>query len=240
MNLLDIRTKVVQVSGRYDLVVDSTDYADNGMDYYINEAMLMLDRLVNIPDSIARLFYAPVAGEYAITVASDARVIQEVWASNSDGRYKLTKLTPSEFKTEYCSPLADITAGSPIHYAFIDTRSLAPDLQNSIETFIDKTAVEGSSHGFRGIVFGPQFDEPYGIEVVGLFRQVTLAADEDTCYWTFKEPGLLVRATMYKLEADSRGTENAKNWLSAIRDDVTLLDWDVAEEESYDVDQMEG
>ena len=38
MNLLQIRTKFVQLSGRYDLVVDAAggDYSDNGADFFIN------------------------------------------------------------------------------------------------------------------------------------------------------------------------------------------------------------
>ena len=240
MNLLDIRKKVVQLSGRYDLVVDAVDYADNGMDFYINAGMSMLDKLVTIPDSTARLFYSPIAGEYSITLPSDARVIQEVWASNVDNRYQLIKLTPAEFKSYYCNPISSTTADEPVHYSLIDTRSLAPDLQNSLETYLDKPAVEGSGHGFRGIVFGPQFDATYDIEVVGLFRQVTLSSDADTNFWTFKEPLLLISAALYKLEARSRGTEYAKNALNAINDDILLLDYDMVEEESQDIDQIEG
>ena len=240
MNLLDIRKKVVQLSGRYDLVVNSTDYADNGMDYFINAGMSMLDKMVTIPDSTARLFYSPVAGEYSITLPSDSRVLQEVWASNAEARYQLSKLTPSEFKEYYCEPISETTAGAPMHYAFIDLRSLAPDLQSSLAEYLDKPAAEGSGHGFRGLVFGPQFDAQYDIEVVGLFKQITLSADADINFWTFKEPDLLVRAALYKLEVHSQGTENAKNWISAIRDDIMLLDFDMAEEESYDIDQLEG
>jgi len=240
MNLLEIRKKVVQSSGRYDLIIDSVDYADNGMNYYINAAIQLLDRLVNIPDSEAHLYYLLEANDYSLTVPAECRVLDNIWIYSTEERWKLNKLSIEDFKEKYATPIADITVDAPIDYTFMDMRSLAPDDQTTLGAFISKPAVLGSGHGYRGIIFGPPLDTNYIFELVGLFKQVKLSNDEDTNYWSYQEEDLLIRTSLYKLEAHSRGTENAKNWLSAIKDDVKLIDFDVAEEESKDVNQMRG
>ena len=240
MNLLEIRTQFVKTSGRYDLVVDSVDYADNGADFYINAGQKFLDQLVTVPDSQANIFFAPIAGEYTITVDKSCRAIYEVWANDSESRWPLNKLELADFKYRYNKPVSSITSSAPCDYTFMDMRSISPDAQSSLAEFLSKTAVEGSGFGYRGIVFGPQFDTTYVIEVIGLFGQILLSSDEDSNFWSFKYPHLLIMAALYKLEVLSRGTENAKNWLSAIQADVQLIDFDVVNEESYDIDQMEG
>jgi len=184
MNLLEIRTKAAEQSGRYDLV-NPTTFADTGMDFHIKAGQKYLDRLINIPDSTANLFYAPIAGEYSITIPSSCRVLQEVWANDAESRYLLNKLEPTEFRYKYMNPISSITSGAPVDYAFIDIRSLASDYQNLLAEYLDKPAVESSGYGYRGIVFGPHFDAQYVIEVIGLFHQAELSADTDTNYWSF-------------------------------------------------------
>jgi len=240
MNLLEVRTQFVKTSGRYDLVVDSVDYVDNGADFYITAGQKYLDQLITVPDSQANIFFAPIAGEYTITVDKSCRAIYEVWANDSESRWPLNKLELTEFKYQYNKPVSSITAGAPCDYTLMDMRSISPDAQSSLAEFLSKTAVEGSGFGYRGIVFGPQFDATYVIEVIGLFGQVILSSDSDSNFWSFNHPDLLLRAAFYKLEAHSRGTENAKNWLSAIRDDAQLIDFDIVDEESHSIDQMEG
>ena len=54
MNLLQIRTKFRDISGRFDLV--NSDYSDNGADFYINEGRKFLDRLGEVQKSWASCF----------------------------------------------------------------------------------------------------------------------------------------------------------------------------------------
>ena len=239
MNLLEVRTAAAEVSGRYDLVTPST-FANNGMDFHILSGQKYLDRLITIPDSKANIFFAPVAGEYSITIPSSCRVLQEVWASNDEARYMLTKLDPADFKAKYLYPVASITAEAPIEYAFIDSRSLSADYQDLLAEYLDKPAVDGSGYGYRGIVFGPQFDAQYVIEVIGLFHQVELQADADTNYWSYAAPNLLLMATMRSIEIFNRNTEGVNDWTASIKTELIDMDYDVAEEESYGVDQLEG
>lgn len=239
MNLLEVRTQFVKSSGRYDLVTDaaSDDYSDNGADYFINAGIQMLGRLVALPATKARLFYAVTAGDYSLTWQHNCRVINEVWINNDETRYQLQKVTLDEFKTIYPGIASDTTTDAPLHYAIAELRALETTDKDSLGTFIDVT---DTNYDYRGIIFGPPADTDYVIEISGMFKNVELSDDADENYWTLQESDLVVRAAMYKLEAYSRGTENAKNWLSAIKEDVFELQKDVAQEESYGIDQMEG
>jgi hypothetical protein len=127
MNLKDFRTQFIKLSGRYDLVLDAVDYVDNGANFYINGAVKMLDRLITLPSSKARINYPMI-----------------------------------------------------------------------------------------------------------------LITDEDSNFWLTHEADLLMRATLYKLETFSRGTENSKTWLKTITDDAILIDMDLATEESNGVTQTNG
>jgi hypothetical protein len=239
MNLLEVRTVAAQMSGRWDLV-NPTTFANNGMDFHILSGQKYLDRLITLPDSKANIFFAPIAGSYSITIPSSCRILQEVWASNAEARYVLNKLEPADFKAKYLYPVASTTAEAPVDYAFIDSRSLSADYQDLLAEYLDKPAVDGSGYGYRGIVFGPQFDEQYVIEVIGLFHQVELQTDADTNYWSYAAPNLLLMATMRSIEIFNRNTEGVNDWTASILSELQTMDYDVAEEESFGVDQLEG
>lgn len=241
MNLLQIRTKFVQISGRYDLVVDTTDWADNGANYYINAGMHMLERMSDLTENKARLFYALGSGEYALTFQHNCRLIQEVWANSSTERFPLEKVSLAELKKEYYKLASSEDTGEPAYYALAELRALETTDQLSLGTFIDKTWLESDTkYDYNGIVIVPPADTSYVIEISGLFKNVDLSSNSDENFWTIQESDLLLRAALYKLEAFSRGTENAKNWLSAIKEDVFELNKDLAQEESVGIDQMEG
>ena len=239
MNLLEIRTDLTTKSGRYDLVNAST-FADNGMDFHINAGQKFLDKLVTVPDSQANIFFAPVAGEYSITVDKSCRAIYEVWANDDESRWPLNKLSLGDFKYTYYEPVTAITAGSPCDYTFMDMRSISPAEQSSLAEFLSKPAVEGSGFGYRGIVFGPQLDATYVIEVIGLFSQIVLTSDSDSNFWSFNYPHLLIMAALRSIEVFNRNTEGVNDWTKSIISETTELDFDVAEEDSYDIDQIEG
>jgi len=240
MTLLEVRTKFIQNSGRYDLVVDTTDYIDNGADFHIHAGQKYLDRLIDIPDSLARIFYKPMAGEYSITIPSSCRALHEVWINDSEKKWQLDYLEPNEFKKRYPSPVSDLTAGSPEYYTVIDMRSLAPDFQDDLGEYLDKVAIEDSGYGTRGVVFGPPLDVEHVIDVIGLFHQVKLNDDSDSNYWTYKEENLLIMSALRSLEAFNRNTAGVNDWTRVILDEINKIDLDLAHEESYGVTQMEG
>jgi hypothetical protein len=239
MNLLEIRTMAAKKSGRHDLV-NPTDYSDNGMDFHITAGQKYLDKLVTIPDSQANIFFAPVAGEYSITIDKSCRAIYEVWANDDENRWPLIKQNLATFKYLYDQPVSSITAGAPCEYTLMDMRSISPDDQSSLAEFLSTTAAEGSGFGYRGIVFGPQFDATYVIEVTGLFSQILLSSDSDSNFWSFNYPHLLLMATLRSIDIFNHSAKSVRDWAASILIETQEFDFDVVEEESYDADQMEG
>ena len=241
MNLLEIRKKFVAFSGRYDLIVDTVTWADNGADYYINNGMQMLGKLCNGYSEKAKLYFPVSVGDYSITFQHKCRFITEVWINNNEYRGQLIKCTLNDFKT-YWNELASSTInGVPKYFALAELRALETTDRDSLGVFLNKTWEEDDTkYDYRGILFANPADTNYIIEVSGMFKNVELVNDADENFWTIEEYDLLIRAALYKLEVVSRGTENAKNWLSALRDDIKEINFDLVEEESYGITQIEG
>jgi len=241
MNLLQLRTKAVQLSGRYDLVVDSTDWDDNGMDFYINSGVRMLERLAALHETKARLWYNLPVGEYSLEFQHNCRVVHTVWASNTESRWQLTKLSNDDFFAEYSDATSQTDNGTLEHFTIVPLRALETTDQNSLGTFLNASHLEtDKKYDYYGILLGPPTDEECTITVSGLFKSVELSANGDESFWTIQEPDLTLRAALYQLEIFSRGTEDAKNWLSAIQADVLQINFDIAEEESYTITQLKG
>lgn len=239
MNLLQVRKKFVQDSGRYDLIVDTTDWVDNGADFYINSAIKMLNRLVELPETKGKLFYSISAGEYSQTFQHSCRIITTCWINDTANRWPMEKVDYDEFKEYYNELASATTQGRPKYFTLAHLRALETTDQTS--GFMDINHLEDDTkYDYRGILFGPPADGDYVIEVDGFFKNATLSNDSDENYWTLEEDDLLLRTSLYKLEAFSRGTENARNYLSAILDDVKQIDFDIAAEESFGINQIEG
>ena len=241
MNLLEIRTKFVSLSGRYDLVEDTVGYVDKGANFYINEGQKLLDKLTKLPATFANVYYPLGIDEYAVEFQNSCRVIQRVFVNSTSARFELTKVTLDELKKAYPGPITEIDSGGPLVYAIANLRAIETTVRDSLGTFLNLTHDEDDGKfDYRGIVIAPPVDEDYVVEISGLFNQVKLTNDADENYWSLEDPVLLLKAAMYHLESLSRGTENAKNWISAIRAEASEHEMDHVEEEISDIDQMEG
>jgi hypothetical protein len=241
MNLLEIRTQFIKLSGRYDLVVDSTSYADNGANFFINEGIHFLERLVEVPEASARLFFPLAADEYSITFQHKCRTIREVWINSAEERFELEKVPLRDLKAFFADAIGDLETGEPRFFALASLRALETTAKDSLATFLDKTWEEtDKKYDYRGIILAPPSDGNYVVEINGLFKQANLSADDDENFWTIEEPHLTIRAALFKLESTMRGASNAKAWLESIRIDCMEIDKDIVTEQTSDIDQMEG
>lgn len=66
MNLLQVRTKFVDTSGRFDLVVDTTNYADNGANFFIQAGQRYLDTILPEPQRIRAHRVDIAAGDFQV------------------------------------------------------------------------------------------------------------------------------------------------------------------------------
>ncbi len=78
MSLLSIRTQYVKISGRYDLVVDTSAYADNGADFFIQSGQRYIQALLLNTQSEARIlrYLAPDTNRISF---SDCQSVSNVW-----------------------------------------------------------------------------------------------------------------------------------------------------------------
>lgn len=245
MNLKEIRTWFVQDSGRYDLVVDTTNWADNGADKYINAGQRWLDRLLVANKALGRNFQI-VEASTSIVTFNGCRAIQEVWvksiADTTIGRTKLEKKSIRWMREEY-SNMDTIENGTPLYYAPAVLRP-APEPSdlgsyNSVINYLDVLA-EPTGHEYDGVVFFPPVDGQYFIETWGLFDAKPLLVDEDESYWTINFPEVVVMAAQAMIEMFSRNSEGVKDWVASIQLITKGIDFDIVEEMIAEVDNMEG
>lgn len=234
MDLLAVRTALVQRSGRYDLVVNTVAWADNGADFFIDAGCRLLDRLHTVKKSVSK-HYADVAeGEYYV-IFERCRAIQSVWMSNDDdGRFELGKIELEDMLKNYLNePIADIDTGTPEYYAPAVLRTIPEQADKIIIDDIGGTAEEVAAtehYTYNGILWHPPADEASRIEIKGLFLSHKLSADTDENHWSVNEPHLLIMAAQYYIEVFNRNTSGAGDWLTAIELDMSGIDKDLIEE----------
>ena len=241
--LLGIRTEFVKQSGRYDLVVDTTNYADNGADFLIRSGQRWLDQ---------HQFHKKAAARYKIDLAAGTneasikklRAPKEVWIANSEGRAELTKVDLNWIRNEYAKPVASSDQGTPLYYALTVNR-LAPE-QKALETG-DYTgtftydaeniifADEGDAAEFDTIIIQPPPDEVYTLEVIGFFFS-DLTDDTDTSFWTIHHPEVSVLAAMLAESYFFHNREGSSDMMQAIDSYLYGIDKDQVE---YDITQMD-
>ena len=157
MSLLDVRKKFITRSGRFDLVVDTTDYVDSGANAYINDGQKLLDLLQPTNRSQAIESAVLSIGDGAHTF-DRCRSIEEVWiddlgANDGKGKVLLISMDRAQLFDNWADPIADITNARPTHYA--------PDVLRKVSTEINETR--------RSVLIRPPTDFAYTIEVKGSF-----------------------------------------------------------------------
>ena len=250
MNLLEFRQFLRLHSGRYDLV--NSDGSDNGANLIINAAQKYLDRLVDIPQGIGRVFKDITAGKFLVKF-EDSRSILEVWSigPDSDGnivRLPLKKYTQGELRgideksleSAYVEMFNDITQDRPTYYTPAQLRLITDSdgLTGGIGGMMDVLA--DGHQTYNGVFLMPPSDGNYTIEVIGNFYHRTLSADDDHSFWTDTHYMLLYMATMRELEIIHRNTEGKRDWEDSIRNEIIGIDMDGVAEACSDITEMGG
>lgn len=237
MNLLETRIQFVKISGRYDLVVDTTDYANNGADFYIQAGQNFLDRLRDTPKSSNSIFTKLDSGEWYVTF-SKCRSIREVWINNTEGRSELEKKPMSWLYEEYSGLVSATDQGTPLYYCPAKLRSTDNIDQEDLGVFFNYT--EDGGNELRGILIFGTPDENVVVEIQGLFYSDELSRDSSTSYWADNYPETLIKASMQQLATFQRDHTDATNWLRAIHGDLEGIDKDGVDEMISDITQIKG
>lgn len=242
MTLVEIREQFIRQSGRYDLVVDIDDWADNGADFYIKAGQRWLDTTFTIGRSEAT-YYANVSANGWYAIIPSCRVIHHVWVSKTTNvRWEVERIELQTLRDYFPGAIAEQDPGEVEFYAPLWLRTV-PEMVDNI-TIDDLGAqsyvVAGDIFAFNGLIFAPPTEEQIRLEVWGSFYQATLSADSDKNFWSEQVPMALILAACRALEQSYRNKAGIEDFESTIKSELLGLEMDLADSESTGISQMEG
>lgn len=195
MNLLELRTQVVKNSGRYDLVNTST-YADAGIDFYIKAGQRWLNNKSAIPRAFSHLSGTLTSGNYIYNISNKFKELSSVKVDNGvDPEWYLTYKTLNELKALY-------NVGSlPLYYTYASQRTVATAATKTIEDFVNLTwpTNEDDYNDYLGIIIVPDPVISYTVTVAGKFFPIELTSNTDSNFWSNEYPEILILATLREL-----------------------------------------
>lgn len=240
MNLLQLRTKLRELSGRFDLVND--DGSDNGADFFIYEGQRHLDRLDETQKSWGSCFRFIEIGGYAVQFPY-CRAIKEVWAMSSSARWQLEKKSLQDLIAAYLTEFpSERNQGTPLYYSPGITRYIPEDaLPADLEDFVGWVDIpSGSANEYNTVIVNVPAEEKICLEIKGLFYTIQLEDDDDENHWSVSHPMLLIMAAQRMMEVNNRNTQGVNDWDNSILGYAKGLGMDLVEELIVEADQMEG
>ncbi|GAF74781.1 unnamed protein product, partial [marine sediment metagenome] len=213
MTLVEIRELFVTRNGRYDLVVNTTGWADNGADFFIQAGSRWLDRLEEHDHSRAKK-YVTISADDWYFIFQESRAIYDVWASNAEFHKKLEYRDSKVFREYYNEIPSGMDSGVPTYWtpALLRTHPQSDTVYVARWQDDDYTETSKFDYEYNGILFMPPADEAYLMWVEGLFYSKKLTDNAHTNYWSVNHPELLLMGANYMLEINYRNTEGAKDW----------------------------
>lgn len=230
MTLVEVRQKLVELSGAYNLVSDfpAGNFSDSGANFFIQSGQRWLDSLLETPQSLSEFEVSFQSGEFQKTV-SEARGIEGVrYEETNEGIRFLNKLTWVELvkKWAFDKTLSEVDRGKPIDYSIGIQRKINLTGQHSGETG-------------KKLIIMPPADSSFTLVVEGLFFSQTLLLDTDDNWWSINYPDILIQAALFKRETFLRNTSGANDWRVAVIDAVDKINMDLAYENVSNIDQMQ-
>lgn len=229
MNLLEVRTNFVKQSGRYDLVIDATSFANNGADYYIQAAQRMLDRFTEFPKDEGEMTITLATSAISTTLSNVMSIREVAVVDDQDDTIKyLVRKSLRELRENYgdtVSALSDVTAAEPIAWALGWLRT----------NVTGTTTTEG---GTKKLVTMPPADRTYTLRLRGLFGSNTLSNDTSVSFWSIEHPDLLIWGSMYHLEVTYRNFEGSRAILANIRELLKGIDDEIVEQGQVEQSQL--
>lgn len=259
MNLLQIRQNFVKISGRYDLVVDTATWADNGADFMINAAVDWLDRKTLVSKSYASHLTYIDAGTLIVPIPF-CRAIKEVWITTSEGRWQLEKKDLQWIMAEYLYELPNERSnGTPLYYAPTVTRYIPEDQKPNVlttaapTTFLTTvapatevptlaewlTTITVEDGRYNAVIMNVPVDEYALIDIRGLFYSIELEDNTDTNFWTEVHPMILVKAACRESYVLSGNSPMLKSTEEELIKECHELGMDLVDQVIAEIDQIE-
>lgn len=232
--LLQVRTEFIDISGRHDLVVNTSAYADAGADVYINKAQRDLDGRLPHPYNLKRVIKA-VAVDQKIVEIDKPRYIHEVFLhTNSDGsKSELERKKWEELWGDY----SDLTvSGTPKYYAE-GVGSPAPEITSGFNPASHEGAFDMPTANWdtkSRILLNIPASVAYTMHIAAQFYTADLSGDSDVSFWSANHPHTLVLGALYQLERAYRNNTGAREWLESIERELFDIEKDVVQSEIND------
>jgi hypothetical protein len=215
MNLLEARVRFVDITGRYDLVKNTTDYEDAGANWFIREACKFLDGMTKVSHTVGSKEILLAPNEYLIDLSSvksiesvqneDKTVLRKLEREHFLRLYSVSEITtkvsdePYECYTVASMPRTiNIVAYKPTTFCWLTHKTLSQR----------KLFVNGS------------------------FRSDILRNDGDQNFWTVEMLGTLIKAAAYQCESFYRNREGMRDYLEGIQLDLQNLEFDKYENDN--------
>ena len=223
--LKDLRRKVIDISGRYDLVGPITDpdddsevYTDNGIDFHINSAQRYLDRKVLSGINRAVIETTITAGETHLNIGNIRSLERVRIVDSNEESYYPERWDKRDVVNHYGSEPygTGVVNSAPVIYYLDPIRGSDPSSEELTT---------------RSVRLYPPADVDYTAYLEGVVFSETLVDDDDISYWTLSEPDVLIMATQYKLEQYYRNTQGAQDFYIALQEMIDLIDKDLIESE---------
>ena len=112
MNLLGIRTELVEKTGRFDLVVDRTNYADNGANFYIQAGQRLLETLFPFRKDIGRYVCAVILNQSSVFLRYVRAILDVEIKGSGENRGYLDRKGFSWLRSEYGSDYGEKARGT--------------------------------------------------------------------------------------------------------------------------------
>jgi hypothetical protein len=237
MTLKDIRQKVAEFSGRFDLVVPET-YEDRGMNFFINSAQRYIERKVTTAENNAAIYKALPANTFAIDLGHSPRVLHNIFINNTESRWELTRISPTTLKNIY-GKANQVTTGSPSVYCLADVRGINTDEKDDLGIFLNNIRDDAEAKGTK-IVILPTTNRDCIIEASGIFSHVELSNDEDANYWTTYHSMLLINATILQMQISTTGQSVESKHQKFVSDTLYDMECDMIAQDTKDFHKIEG
>ena len=248
--LAAIRLECVKATKRRDLITSGSlsTNTDNGMNYYINEAQMLLDLMVETPKLWRRhkVKLASAAGSFEVQGLMEISTLAiiddtlDTWTDLTDKQMSL-----AELRTWIGKPLADRDSSTPCYWA-LNIIGQSPT-QLAITAAANVTAgvtddsdihfvttsggVDTYDFGYEGIVFDCLADQVYNIDLWAKFHSMKLSSDTDKSLWTVKYPMALILMTKFVLEGRMSSVQGARDAMAALQPLLDGIDNETVEYE---------
>lgn len=221
MSLLEVRTQFAKQTGRYDLVVSSTTFTDNGADFYIKAGQRMLDRMLNFPKEEGDLTVALATNAITTVLANVMTVLGVAVQDTGDNTLRfLERRSIQDMRDQFGdenSSLANVTTGEPRMWGL---------------GWIRDDVVDNTTTAFNSVklITMPPADKSYNLLIQAKLQSSALTADASESFWTEEHPDVLVMAAQYKLEASYRNFEGSQAALATVKEAVNEIYNEVIEQ----------